>query len=442
MDSISSKEKSEKESRPTPEDSPSGKSPTAPHLPSRIALRHRMYLIYMVGSFVSLVGDWMDIVTLNWAVLKLTDSALNLGVVNACRLIPVFLLSLPAGILADRVNRRWLLIILQACMMVLTFVVGWLVAIRAPFWLFTVVVTIRAIFGAMTLPVRNVLISNLVPQVAVASAIATQSSTMSICRIIGPALAGFLLLYFPLESLFWINGCSFIFVLLTLFVVRPIADEKLRRPNTELEPQAGVIRFIRNNSAIQSLLVLAIVPMVFGFPYTTLMPLFARDLLNVGPAGFGLLLSLAGIGTLLASLWLSVAKTEERVGPLLILSIIGFGVGLILFTMAGNYWVAAGIIFLVGLMSQIYRTSSRITVQLQTPDYLRGRILSIAMMDRGFIPLGTLFLGALAEWGGTYLMGLVMGSGCVVITLMVFFFRRQIWTMGQSGEENEPSFGK
>lgn len=217
-------------------------------------------------------------------------------------------------------------------------------------------------------------------------------------------------------------------MLWTLADVQEGASDRLSRAETKSTIREA-IGFLRNDRVVQSLLILAVVPMVFGFPYTALLPLFARDLLHVGPAGYGLLLSISAAGALAGSTWLSLPGTRVRAGRYLILSCVGFGVGLLFFTLAPSVTAAAVTLFLVGACSQVYRTTSRITLQLHVPDALRGRILSIALMDRGFIPLGVILIGSLAGITGTKLAGAFMGVSCVGATLAVLLTRRSIWEL-------------
>jgi MFS family permease len=382
----------------------------------------------MVGNLISWIGDWMDLAALNWAVLALTGSAIDLGLINACRLAPVFLLSLPAGVLADRFDRRQLLIGLQAGTMALTFLLGALVAARCPFGLFALVVTVRASLGAMVLPIRNALLPAMVSREAMASAVASHTAGMNLSRIIGPALAGGLLLITPIESIFWINGLSFVAVLWTLIAVKEGGD-----PHPSEERSRGGVReavgYIRQDGVIQSLLILAVVPMIFGFPYSALMPLFARDLLHVGPAAFGALLAISAAGALAGSTWLLVPRARGRAGRTLVVSTIGFGLSLLLFAASPSLAFAGVAMFLVGFFSQAYRTTSRITLQHRVPDHLRGRILSIALMDRGLIPLGAIMLGAVGELAGAGSAAIVMGCGCIFATLAVLGFRSEIWRL-------------
>jgi MFS family permease len=396
--------------------------------PTRFALRSRSFGIFAAGYLISQAGEWMTLVALNWAVLEFTGSALYLGLINACRMVPAFLLSVPAGVLADRSDRRKLLILLQAGTMLSTFCVGYLLAADSPFWPLAVVVTLRSVLMAMIIPVRNALIPNLVPESQVASAVAVDSGVRNISRIVGPAIAGTLLAVMEVADVFWISACSIVAVLLSLFVVHPESDRSAASNNMKADIQEAAV-YVKNSPVVQSLLILAVVPMVFAFPYTAMMPLFAEDLLQLGPEGLGILLSVAAAGALVGSAWLSLGSETEGAGKWLVCSIIGFGLFLLLFMTAETLITAAVLMFLVGLASATYRTISRVTLQTRVPDRLRGRILSIALMDRGLMPLGAILIGAVAEWAGALWAGMVMGGGCVAVTLAVLAARRQIWSL-------------
>src|SRR5919106_1280714 len=281
--------------------------------PTRFALRSRPFGLFAAGYLVSQAGEWMTWVALNWAVLEFTGSALYLGLINACRMVPVFLLSVPAGVLADRSDRRKLLILLQAGTMLSTFCVGYLLAGDSPFWLLAVVVTLRSVLVAVVIPVRNCLIPNLVPESQVASAVAVDSGVRNLSRIVGPAIAGTLLAVMEVADVFWISACSIVAVLLSLFVVHPESDRSAASNNIKANIQEAAV-YVKNSPSVQSLLILAVVPMVFAFPYTAMMPLFAEDLLQLGPEGLGILLSVAAAGALVGSAWLSLNNEKEGGG--------------------------------------------------------------------------------------------------------------------------------
>lgn len=395
----------------------------------RFALRSRSFTIFMSGSLVSRVGDWMDLVALNWAVLQFTNSPLFLGMVNACRLVPTFILSVPAGILADRYDRRRLLIWLQIGMMMLTFCLGYLVETKQSFWFFVFIVTLRSMLAAMDPPIRNALVPDLVTQSLMTSAIAINTTVIHLSRILGPAIAGVLLAVTDMANLFYLNAWGTLGVLFSLLMIRSHSFTDSNKKGIKKRTLREAAEYIKSQPSVQSLLILAIIPMVFGFPYTTMMPLFARDLLQLGPKGFGMLLSVSSIGALVGTTWLSQGKDIKSPGKWLIYSIMGFGFSLLLFIGTKNVFIAGIAMFLVGLTSQTYRTMSRITLQMQVPNQLRGRILSIALMDRGFIPLGALLIGAIASWSGTLWAGVVMGTGCIGITFLIVVSRRQIWKL-------------
>jgi MFS family permease len=217
-------------------------------------------------------------------------------------------------------------------------------------------------------------------------------------------------------------------VLLSLLVVRPESNRDAVSSNMKADLQEAAV-YVKNSPTVQSLLILAVVPMVFAFPYTAMMPLFAEDLLQLGPEGLGILLSVAAAGALVGSAWLSLGSGTQEAGKWLVCSTIGFGLFLLLFMFAQTLLTAAVMLFLVGLASSTYRTMSRVTLQTRVPDRLRGRIMSIALMDRGLMPLGAILIGAIAEWAGALWAGVVMGGGCIAVTLAVLAARRQIWSL-------------
>ncbi len=371
----------------------------------------------------------MDITAVSWAVLQWTNSPVDLGLINACRLIPVFALSVPAGILADRHDRRQLLIILQTGITLLTFAMGTLFAMRSPFWAFALVVALRASLTSMLLPIRSAIIPNLVSQSVQGEAIAIQTAAANLSRIIGPVIAGWLLVVMATEEVFWINGLTFLSGVAALWAIRPSGQNLDRGKTTVTSDLVEAASYIRSHGAVQSLLILAVVPMVFGFPYIALMPLFARDLYSLGSEGFGTLLSVSAVGALVGAGWWSYAVTDRHAGRNLVLSVVVFGGSLLACASIHDFWLAAVGMFAVGLAGQSYRTLSQITLQSNVPDGLRGRILSIAMLDRGLIPLGALLLGAIAAAAGARMAMIVMGLSCVVFTTAIVAVERRLWRL-------------
>lgn len=379
----------------------------------------------MGGGLATRVGDWMDLVALNWTVLAMTGSPVALAVINACRLLPAFVLSVPAGVLADRYDRRMLLAGLQSAGMALTFLLAFLLAQGAAFWVLAVVVVVRSSLMTMEPVVRNALLPNIVEPAALSSAIATNSAMLNLSRLVGPAVAGGLLAIWPGWGVFVLSG---VLTGLGVLALRGLpAGDRLTSGERPRAAIGEAIAYIRARPMVRSLLILAMVPMVFGFPYTTMMPLFARDLLGLGPEGFGLLLAVSAVGGLVGATWLTIRRELSNVGRWLIGALLAFGVSLVLFIVSGHLLLAGAAIFAVGLASQIYRTMSRLALQYEVPDALRGRVMSIALMDRGLIPLGAMGAGVLAEVAGAWWAGVAMGIGCVAVTLLVAWTRPGLW---------------
>ncbi|WP_232463436.1 MFS transporter [Tumebacillus avium] len=394
---------------------------------NRISKGMRSFQLYLGGNFIAACGEWLDMVALNWAVLAMTGSPVHLAIINACRLIPVFLLSIPAGILADRFDRRRLLLLLQASTTLLTLLIGLLFFLDSPFWLFAAAVCVRAVFQTMDPPIRNSMIPNLVPDDFIGRAIAMNTMALNLSRIIGPAIAGVLLATLETHEVIWLGAGGLVIELIALYLLRPVKEQGISSKGPLRDDVGEAFAFIKTKRTVQSLLLLAVVPMVFGFPYTSMLPVFVDQLMNLGPGGFGALLSVSAAGAVLGSVWLSLRKGQQHAGRWLITSVLGFGSSLLLFMFAGNFWLAAVMMFFVGLTGQTYRTMSRITMQMQVPDHLRGRIMSIALMDRGFMPLGAILIGTVATSFGALWAGVMMGAGCIVVTLAVLLTRRQIW---------------
>lgn len=396
---------------------------------SRFAWKFREFRSFLYTSFIARVAEWMEMTVMNWTVLQTTHSPLYLGLINACRLVPAFVMSVPAGVLADRLDRKKLYLFTQWCVFLCSCMVAASVVWQS-FWLLAAFVTLRSVFLAMDIPIRNVLICQMVPKESWPSAISFHTAMLNIARMVGPALAGILLMKLSPSLLMWICAFSVLPVIagLWLIPIKPCEAKDCPRSRGMKRDAKEAIQYIKKEPLVQSLFLLAVVPMIFGFPYTSMLPLFARDLFRFEVDEFGLLLSASAVGALLGTFVLSFVRLE-RPGKWLILSVAGFGLFLLLFFWSEQFLVALMMMFFVGFLSQFYRTLSRITLQMTVPDHLRGRILSIALMDRGLIPLGAMLIGMVAEGWGAMAAGMIMGMGLLIVPLFLVIFRRQIWDL-------------
>lgn len=394
-----------------------------------LALKSRSFRHFLFGSFVVRTTDWMDLTLLNWLVYQWTQSPVALGILNACRLLPILIFGLQAGVLADRYSRKKVLIVSYIGIFVSTMGLAYIVyADFSMLWLYLVVFG-RSLFMTIEVPVRNAYLSDLVEADQLPNAISLQTMIINIARMIGPALAGWMLLKVSAPVLFVLIAIGTLVIIVSLNGIK--VDEKRfpieRSVNTHKSDLKETFQYIKENHLIVSILLIAVAPMVFGFPYTTMLPLFVEELMGMGPDGFGLLLSVSSIGAIVATLVLSM-KPPRHQGKILIFSALGFGLFLGFFILFnGSYLLSILLMLSVGFTSQLYRTTSRITLQMQVADALRGRVLSIALMDRAYIPLGALVIGVIAGEFGAMAAGLFMGFGCFLTTLIIVWKRPDLW---------------
>lgn len=393
---------------------------------SDFALNSSSYRRFLYGSFFVRTADWMELTILNWVVYQWSSSAVALGVVNACRLLPVFIFSPAAGSAADRFQRKHSLFILYGALFMMTVWMSFNIQDQSSFGTLTFIIVLKSILVSFEVPIRNTYLSDIVPASMLRSAITLQTTCINVARMIGPALAGVMLASYPPALLLVFVSVGTLFVLLSLWTI-PEGEQRVNKGNQTHKSIRETWHYLKKEPAIPPILLLAIAPMIFGFPYTTMLPLLSEELMDTGSEGFGLLLSISSAGAIISTAVLSWRQPYTG-GKWLILSSLGFGASLILFTAFSQIKVLAFILmFVVGFSSQYYRTLSRVIVQLKVAEEHRGRILSIALMDRGYIPLGAILIGLVANTLGAYSAGLSMGIGTIVITLIIAQSNRRIW---------------
>jgi MFS family permease len=397
-----------------PDDLP---QPTAGSLNSRWpeslrALRHRNYQLFFAGQLISLIGTWMDQVAESWLVYRLTGSALLLGTVAFASQIPVFLLAPIGGALADRYDRRKILIGTQSSMMVLTFVLaGLTLSHRIQIWQVVTLAALTGVVNAVDLPARQSFVVDMVSRADLVNAIALNSSMFNGARIVGPALAGIVVAAIGEGWCFFVNGVSF------LAVIAGLAMMKMNRPRMAIEgsPLENIIegfKFVGQNGPVRALMLLLGLVSFTAMPYAVLMPLFADKILHGGAQALGLLMGCSGIGALCAALTLAMRKTLKGLSVWVAVSCAGFGMALLLFSFSRTLWLSATLLVPTGFCMMIQMASSNTLIQSMVPDRLRGRVMSVyAMTFMGMAPMGALLAGSLAHKLGA---PMTVGLGGVV----------------------------
>jgi MFS family permease len=386
------------------------------------ALKHRNYRLLWFGNFISNSGDWIDQVALNWLVISTTNSPIYLGLVNLARGMPLVFFALAGGVVADRVDRRRLMMTTQTCAMVFALLLAILVySGHAPIWAILLLATGRGVVIAFNTPARHTLVSELVPRHDLASAVALNSVTLNTSKVIGPLASAAILSAFGTAACFLVNAISFTVVLVMLFMIelpsKPVREARRESFTANL---LGGIRYLRNDSTLLLLVLVALVPTFFAQPYVQLLALFAHDVFKVGASGLGLMVSTAACGSIAGGLFAAWVQRDARRGTTMLMFMAGFGLFLLGFATAPAFHVAIPLLFCAGAMHIAYNSSNNAILQMTVDDEYRGRVLSTLFMSRGLVSLGTAATAALAALTGPR-AAMVLMTGTVVLFAAVLW---------------------
>ena len=383
------------------------------------SLRHRNFRLLWFGTLVSSSGDWMDQIALNWLVYQLTGSAVYLGVVNFCRLAPILVLTLIGGVIADRLERRRLMFATQSGAMLLALVLAVLVSTGVVnVGLVLLIALGRGVMLSFNQPARLSLISELVPARDLPNAIALNSATLNLSRVLGPAVGGGLIATVGVAGAFYVNAGSFIAVLYGLALMR-FNDRPQRRQTAVLADLFDGIRYLRSQPNLRTLVLLALVPMVLGMPYMTMLAVFAEDVLEVGGGGLGLLTAASGAGAVIGALTIASVRGGPRRGHVMFAGLMAFGLSLIVFALSGWLWLSIVTLLAVGAGQQAYMASNNTLIQTLVAEEYRGRVLSTLFLNRGMVPLGAIIAGFGTAAFGVQTTVVAMAAALVVLALVV-----------------------
>lgn len=391
------------------------------------AMRHPNYRRYWFGQIGSLIGAWMQSVALPWLVLQLGGSPLQLGMVMAFMFGPSLFLAPLGGVLADRVDKRRTLIVVNAFAMAQAaslFVLAVTGAVEI--WHVFVLALVAGFVNAVEMPVRQSFVAELVPREDLVNAIALSSTSFNLSRVIGPAVAGVTIAAFGVASNFGVNALSYASVIAGLLLIRPELLHRAARPERQPSIRASLAEGVRYALATPTVLwplVLLGGVAALAMNFQTLLPLFAQNALGLDSAGYGALFATMGAGSLAGSLSLAYAGSRR---PLLRL-ITGGAAFFLVFAFALGFVrspvIAFPLVAAIGLSSMLMVNTINVTVQNSIPDALRGRVMALYVtVFAGSAPIGGLFAGAVAEaFGSTVAFSL--GAGLAVTVLAVVAWR-------------------
>jgi MFS family permease len=407
------------------------------------AFRHRNYRFFWTGQIVSLVGTWMQSVAQSWLVLQLTNSAFQVGLIAALQFTPVLLLSMIGGVVADRRNKRRLLLLTQSASAVQALVLGLLVVTgKVQVYQVMALAACLGVINAFDGPVRQAFVVEMVGREDLMNAIALNSSAFNTARILGPAIGGVLIARFGVGPVYLINAASYLAVIYSLAVLRESELHAHPRGPREgvLESLKAGMRYVRGAPTVQVAIFLVGAVATFGMNYTVLLSVMARDVFKIGSQGFGLLMASIGVGSVLAALTLAF---RSRVDPLRTMLLGGMGIAVFEMLFAGSPWahflpLPVFLLLLVGFSAISLTATANTTIQQQVPDELRGRVMSVYLsVFSGSVPLGGLFAGSLARrWGAPLAVAVGAGlSGVAVLAAWLFLRRKQKAPGGAVGGE-------
>ena len=389
------------------------------------ALKHRNFQLFVIGQLVSLTGTWMQNAAQQWLVYEQTSSAAVLGVFGFASQVPMLLLAWMGGYVGDRYSRHRGVIATQSLSMVCAFLLAGLTlghVIRT--WHLISIAFVVGIINAFDVPIRQSFFVQMVDDKRdLPNAIALNSSIFNGARIIGPPLAGFAIAYIGAGWCFFLNGASFIAVLVALRLMRIPKTETRRAGESPLRAFIEGFRFAMNDVPIRSALFLLSILSLFGLQYSVFLPIYARDILHGDAKTFGLLMSAAGVGAFLGALQFAARTHYRGLARWIGATCTVCAIGLLVISQAASFWLCAAVLFTVGFAATSQMAATNTIIQQRVPDEMRSRLMAVyATLFMGVQPIGSLFAGYAAKHLGAPHALLLLGV-LVLIACAIFLFR-------------------
>jgi MFS family permease len=375
---------------------------TSPHPTANLLLRsfrHRNFRLFFAGQFVSLTGTWMQSVAVSWLVYRLTGSSLALGLVGFASHIPVFLFGLFGGCLADRGNKRAILIAAQAAAMVQALALAALtLSGNANVWLVVSLATFLGLVNAVDMPTRQAFVVDMVGREDLHNAIALNSSMFNSARVVGPALAGVLVAAIGEGRCFLINGLSYLAVIAALAAMRLPPSVPATGGGSVSGHVGQGLAFAWQDARIRSILGGLVVTSLFASSYMVLLPVIVNTVLGHGAQGLGFLMAATGFGSVVAALVLALRRESRGLSRWRIVSGLGVGLTMTVFAFSESFWLSVLLSAILGFCLIFFFAASNTMLQLRSPDAMRGRIMALYSVTLvGMAPFGSLLAGATAS---------------------------------------------
>ena len=389
------------------------------------ALRYRNFRLFIAGQSISLVGNWMQQVAMGWLVYRLTNSAFLLGLVAFGAQGPSFILAPIAGVLADRLNRRRMIMAAQFVMMLQASILTVLVLTHSvEYWHVLVLSSVFGCASAFDIPARQSFLLEMIDsREDLPNAIALNSSIFNAARLVGPAIAGFMIAQFGEGAAFLANASSYIAVLAALMMIQVTARPRPAGVTNMLSNLREGFSYAYNFAPIRDVLLLVAVVALFGVPYSVLMPVIAVNTLQGDARTLGFLMSATGFGALCGALFLAARESVRGLSRVIVTATTLFGVSLIGIAFSRWLLLTCALLVLTGFGMMVQMASSNTFLQTVVHDDKRGRIMSIyTMAFIGVAPFGSLLAGVLADRIGAGIT--IAVGGCICLIGVLVFSRR------------------
>jgi MFS family permease len=371
------------------------------------SLKNRDYLFLWIGMLGSAFALNMQLVAQGWLVYEMTASALNLTWVTLAFMVPQVVFSLVGGVLADRLPKKPILVWAPVCNAVVTGILAIIILMgKVTFWDFIWVGAFNGTILALSIPARTALIPDIVGEKLMFNAMAYNTASWNLSRILGPALAGFMIAIFAGGDTTSHFGVGLVYVVLsllylssaiTVFFIHHNGQPTSILRKSPLNDISEGLRYVFNSPIVGGLILLSILPFLFGLSINTLLPAFNTDVLFGGADDLGLLMTSMGVGAILGSIALANLGNLRNKGYWVIATGALWGIGVLLFSQTSSYSFAMTCMALVGFISALNMSLNRSLIQLQVTQSMRGRVMSIDMMSHGLMPLGMIPIGWIAD---------------------------------------------
>ncbi len=383
------------------------------------SFRHRNYRLFFAGQFVSMVGTWMQQTAQMWLVYRLTKDSFLLGLVGFAGQFPVVLLGLFGGLVADRLERRKVLIWTEGLAAVPALALGVLTITGAvQVWHIIVLSMFSGLVNAFDMPARQSFVFDIVEREDLTNAIALNSTLVNGSRILGPAVAGLVIAAWGEGPCFVLNALSFIALIAALLVMRIERAHGVPDGADAWHSVKQGLHYVATHRAIRAQLVLLAAVSFAAVPFMVLLPIFASDVLHRGPEGLGLLQAASGVGAVAGALWLAGRKGHAGLPVVIGSAAALFGASLICFAFSESYPLSLALMVLTGASMMMTFAGSNTLLQALTSDVMRGRVMSLfSMTFMGLAPLGSLAGGALAGHIGAPATVALGAAGCMASAL-------------------------